>query len=89
MTRRVYKYPVPYQQTKGFSLMLPLGAKFLRTNFQQANLMAWFEVDIDAPVFEKKFFFYGTGHDVLPDHQYVTTFDSGPFVIHMFELKRA
>lgn len=89
MNRRVYKYPIPHQQTRGFSLMLPANAKFLRTNWQQNNLMAWFLVDVDAPALKREFFFYGTGHDVMPGHEYVTTFDSGPFVIHMFELKRA
>lgn len=68
--------------------MLPTGAKFLRTNWQQSNLMIWFEVNIDAPQLEKKFFLYGTGNDIAIDHQYVTTFDNGPFVMHLYELKR-
>lgn len=87
MTKRCYKYPVVYKAKK-FSLMLPQGAQFLRVNWQGQELFVWYLVDIDAPVFQKDFYFYGTGHDVAPDHKYVTTFDNGPFVMHMFEVVR-
>jgi hypothetical protein len=86
-TRRCYKYPVVYKATK-FSLMLPQGAQFLRVNWQGQDLFAWYLVDTTAPVLQKDFLLYGTGHDVAPGAKWVTTFDNGPFVIHMFEVPR-
>lgn len=84
MTKRCYKYPVAYK-AKDFSLMLPTSAQFLRVNWQGENLFIWFLVDIDAPILKRNFIFYGTGHDVAPGTKWVTTFDNGPFVMHLFE----
>lgn len=86
--KRCYKYPVNYKATK-FSIMLPVNAQFLRVNWQGDQLYAWYLVDIDAPSFERKFLLFGTGHDIDAAAKWVTTFDNGPFVMHLFELGRA
>lgn len=86
MTKRCYKYPVNYKATK-FSLMLPVGAQFLRVNWQGPDLFAWFLVSPDAMAIQRNFFLYGTGHDIPSGQKWVTTFDNGPFVMHMFEFE--
>lgn len=87
MIKRCYKYPVNYK-SKSFSIMLPLGAQFLRVNWQGPDLFAWYLVNTDSPQIQKNFNLYGTGHDVPSGDVWVTTFDNGPFVLHMFEAGR-
>lgn len=69
--------------------MLPVIAQFLRVSWQGEQLMAWFLVGIESPQIQRTFYLYGTGHDVAPDAKWVTTFDNGPFVMHMFEAGKA
>lgn len=83
-TKRCYKYPIVYK-AKQFSIHLPVHAQFLRVAWQGEELMAWFLVDMDTPLATRTYYLYGTGHDIPCDQVWVTTFDNGPFVMHMFE----
>jgi len=81
--RRVYKYPIPRSRSS-FSIILPATWKFLRVSFQQENLFLWAEVDPEAVMREYSFSLYGTGHDIGPGRTYLTTYDDGPFVFHLY-----
>lgn len=81
--RRAYKYPIPHTNPK-FSVILPEGWKFMRVNFQGPELMMWAEVEPDAKKDVVHFQCFGTGHDIPDGFKYLTSFDQGPFVYHLY-----
>jgi len=83
--KTVYKYPVP-MTSQAFELPLPVGFKFLRIGAQNNNMFVWLEVKKDTPQNVYKFCLYGTGQDIPDSAEYLSTFDSGPFVIHLYKL---
>ncbi len=82
---RVYKYPIPNALT--FRHQIPQGAKFLRVAFQNDVYQMWYLINDGAVPVDKKFRLYGTGQDIEPGAEYLFTYDSGPFVLHLFEVK--
>lgn len=82
--KRMYKYPVPQASDK-FSLSLPQGAEPKIVQWQGDKLYMWALVDPDAAPATRRFRTFGTGHDIADDLKYVTTYFSGPFVMHLFE----
>lgn len=85
MERCVFKYPIPRNRPK-FSVMLPVGYKFLRVNFQDEQLMMWCEVNKDKKAEQANFQCFGTGHPIPPGAEWLTTFDDGPFVFHLYRV---
>ena len=83
--KRVYKYPIPTRKSK-FSLLLPEGFKFLRVSFQAEQLQLWAEVMDGAKTIQLDFQVFGTGHDIPPGSKYLTTYDDGPFVFHLYQM---
>lgn len=81
----VYKYAVPASQHV-FSMSLPKNFKTLRVAYQNERLCMWCEVDPKAEKVETKFSIFGTGQDIPDSAVYVTTWDSGPFVWHLYRL---
>lgn len=83
--RRVYKYPVPRRSAK-FPVLLPANFRFLRIGFQAEELFMWAEVLPDTVQVVHNFIVVGTGHDIPIGAKYVTTYDDGPFVFHVYLL---
>lgn len=84
--KRVYKYPIPSAIKNKFTVPLPEGFKFLRVSFQETQLQMWCEVPDGAKPVTVDFQCYGTGHDIVPGAKYLTTYDMGPFVFHLYQL---
>lgn len=84
--QRVYKYPVPNSTT--FKHHMPQGARFLRVAQQHDIHQMWFLIDEGAPPVFREFRLFGTGQDIAPGHEYLFTYDSGPFVLHLFEVMK-
>ncbi len=82
--KKAFKYPIPKRSAK-FSLMLPIGFKFLRVNPQGEELMLWAEVK-DVASTQVDFQVFGTGHEIPDEAKYLTTYDDGPFVFHLYQL---
>lgn len=83
--KKVYKYPIPRANAK-FSVMLPMGFKFLRVSFQAEQLFMWCEVTDGNLASQVNFQLFGTGQELNPNGRYLTTFDDGPFVFHLYQL---
>lgn len=93
MTRTVWKYPIPVEDT--FTLDLPTGAEVLTVANQGhpltgADLHIWALVDPAASPEPRAFRLAGTGHPIDTDAplRYVGTVImlSGSFVVHLFEV---
>lgn len=83
--KTVYKYPVP-RRSKKFSIMLPIGWKFLRVHFQGEQLQLWAEVNPEVVTKQVDFEVFGTGHEIPMSANWLATYDDGPFVFHLFQL---
>lgn len=83
MSQTVFKYDMPIQKAK-YQLLLPRGFKFLRVGFQNEKLFMWAQVtkDIGAELYD--FVVVGTGHEVPAGAKYLTTYDYGPYVFHLY-----
>lgn len=81
----IFKYPVEIGE---FSHQMPVGAKILTAALQNGEPQMWAIVDKSQPVEERKFQVIGTGHEFdLSDKRFISTFQQGPFVWHLFELQ--
>lgn len=85
MSRTLFKYPIPRNRPK-FSVLLPVGFRFARVNFQGEQLMMWADVDRDAKQEQYDFQCFGTGQDIPEHAKYLTSYDDGPFVFHLFQV---
>lgn len=69
-----------------FSLILPEGFRITKTGFQNESLFLWAEVNRDAAKREYNFAVYGTGQDIPDQAEYISTYEIGPFVFHLYLL---
>lgn len=83
--KTVFKYPIP-ATSKSFSEVLPRGFKFLRMLTQNGTMCMWLEVDKDAIKDQINFELFGTGQDIPVHAKYLSTYDVGPFVLHLYQL---
>lgn len=83
--RKVFKYPVPLRSAK-FTLQLPRTFKFIRVGYQADQLFMWLEVVEDSPKIKIDFQVFGTGHDIPDGPVHLTTYDNGPFVLHLYQV---
>ncbi len=82
MTKQIWKYPMGMSTTHE----MPVSAEFLCVQVQGDAAVAWFLVLPDDKKTEpRKFQIYGTGHDIPLREKYLGTFQSPPFVWHLFE----
>jgi hypothetical protein len=81
--KTVYKYPIPITSEK-FSLQLPFGFKVLRIGFQNEKLFMWVEVNKDNHPVETRFLIFGTGQDIPSGANYLSTYEIGPLVFHIY-----
>lgn len=70
-----------------FSREIPEGAEFLALQLQGSIPTMWFKVDPSSPARERKFFVVGTGHEFDGSNLYLGTFQTGPYVWHLFQKK--
>ncbi len=81
MTKQIWKYPMGICSTHE----MPHGAEFLSVETQGDTAVAWFLVIPTEDKEPRKFKIYGTGHDIPLREKYLGTFQSPPFVWHLFE----
>ncbi len=79
---KIFKYPVIKE-----AVDLPRDAEILSVGVQDQGVFLWALVDPDAVMEEKRFYVYGTGHEV-EDRQlkkFIGTIFQGQFVWHVFQ----
>ncbi len=79
----VWKYPLSMGHT---DVELPGGAKVLHVDEQDGIPQMWVLVDTEAPKEPRQFEVRGTGHNVEEGRIYVDTWQSPPYVWHLFEI---
>ncbi len=91
--KRIWKFELLADQ-RTTTVDMPRNAEVLSTAFQGQALFVWALVRPAAPVEERTFAVYGTGHDVPEDEaaEFIGTAhlnDGGsPLVFHVFDLVR-
>lgn len=85
--REVWKFKVPFYHTS--SINVPLGAKPLAVQMQDARPVIWMEVKTDLmPSTENRYFtWYGTGNPLPENGEYIGTLQDGWLVWHLYEMK--
>jgi len=82
----IYKYMLGPSTT---TIEMPKGAKILCVQVQYGSPCIWAQVESNAPMQERKFGIYGTGHQ-LPNEKmtYIGTFqiEDRQLVSHLFEI---
>ena len=84
---KIYKYMITselYQTVK-----MPKQAKILTVQMQREDPYIWAIVDPDLPKEDRHFKVHGTGHrfNMEQNEEYIGTWQDGPFVWHLFEVK--
>jgi hypothetical protein len=79
---RIYKYPVLT------SIRMPKSAQILTVQNQRGEPCLWALCNPDEETETRFFRVYGTGDGVNPAHRYISTWQSGPFIWHLFETTR-
>lgn len=83
----IYKYPIEIQEV--FSLKLPVNARILSVQVQDGNPCIWAILNVQEKQVEiRTFEIFGTAHQIPPGvRNYIATFQTPPFVWHLFEIK--
>lgn len=84
--KTIYKYQVI---GPGERVRMPADAQIVTGGEQDGMLFVWslHGIPDDATTYRDRYFeVYGTGHRIPEDATYISTFFSGPFVWHVFEL---
>jgi hypothetical protein len=88
----IWKWPLlgnPEIATDHPTIDMPYGANVLCIQTQNGVPCVWAEVDSTEPTEIRRFVIVGTGQPIPDDaDRYVGTWQSGPFVFHLFEAKR-
>jgi hypothetical protein len=84
MTNTIYKYPVP---VRGDTLKVEMPAEAILVHVAMQNEVphVWARVDTDQPMVTRRFQWFGTGWQDMPDG-YVGTVHQSPFVWHLFDV---
>jgi len=80
--KTIWKFPIPFPAG---TLSMPAKARIVSVQMQGEIPTLWAEVNTDAPIEKREFVIYGTGHHQDGGH-YVGTFQSPPFVWHLYEI---
>lgn len=83
MKKQIWKFPMGMATTHE----MPELSEFLCVQLQGETAMAWFLVVPDGSKRVCKFKTYGTGQDIPMGERYLGTYQSPPFVWHLFEAK--
>lgn len=81
----IFKYAI---STSGVTLQLPRDAKPLTVQNQHGEPQMWVLLDPGAPLVNRRFAMFGTGHDVPNNANYIGTvqFSGGQLIFHLFEI---
>ncbi len=88
LQRVIHKYPIPFRGPGAFNLLLPRDASALCVQLQHGQPQVWVWLDQNDPMQESRtFHVVGTGQPVelRKPWRYVSTWQDGPFVWHMFQ----
>jgi len=85
MSERIFKYKLE----AGADVIMPAGAAILTVQTQHGEICVWATVNPDAPKIKRRFWIYGTGHEMFdkPERSfYVGTvqLSGGALVFHVF-----
>ena len=81
--KTIYKYPFSIDDS--FSIDIPETSKILRIALDPTNIpCVWVALDTSDKVVTKKFIIKGTGHNITKVGEYITSFNQGCFVWHVF-----
>lgn len=86
--KAIWKFTLPAMS--GAMVEMPQGAAVLCVQSQGDVPMIWAEVDTEAPKIKRRFFTYGTGHEMPPmsddPRHYIGTFQisGGALVFHVY-----
>ena len=82
--KAIWKFPFTINDY--VRIPMPAGAHVLCVGIQDKVPCIWALVEIEAEIANRIFRIYGTGHECNEDrHNYIGTFQTGPFVWHMFD----
>lgn len=83
--RTIWKFPLAVSSI--YQVTMPKGAEILTVQRQASQACIWAIVDPEAEKERRVFEIYGTGNpiDVECPRKYIGTFQSPPFVWHVFE----
>ncbi|WP_037322845.1 DUF7352 domain-containing protein [Amycolatopsis thermoflava] len=85
--RTVWKFPLNLIGEP--VIPMPRGAQILTVQMQDGQPQLWALVDPAQPVERRRLFIVGTGQPMPTDAAtYLATWQSGPFVFHLFEESR-
>ena len=89
MAHTIWKYPVPIEDR--FTISMPTETEGLTVQAQHNKAVMWALVDPEAPLQERHFVLFGTGHpisDLVENLLYIGTFQlaHGELVFHLFEV---
>lgn len=92
--RTIHKFPVEFEGTTTHAI--PISAKFRHAEMQGVGAFMWWEVETDEVTRPREFQIYGTGHEIPRNggrgadayREWLATFQSPPFVWHLFEVIR-
>ncbi len=84
--KRIFKYPVPLQDT--FKVSIPLVSAFLCVQMQDGQARVWYAVDETTAPVERSFALVPTGGYIPEKAIYLGTFQmaGGYIVQHLFEV---
>ena len=84
--KTIWKFPFIISDV--LEIIMPSGAEVLSVGMQSDVPCLWAIVEDTQPVKLSKFYVVGTGHplnEYTTSQSYVTTFQDGPFVWHVFQ----
>ena len=84
--RTIHKFRVPFSPQPYFTLDLPESFRVVLVGDQNREGWAyvWVELDPDLPRRPVHFRVYGTGHDIEPWDEHCGSWQSGPYVWHLY-----
>lgn len=83
MKQTIWKYP--FQIDDEFEIEMPEGAQVLTAQVQGSTPCLWALVNPEAPKTKRKFFVYGTGHEINEEGvAYIGSIQMNGFVWHVF-----
>lgn len=91
--REIWKFPVafPSGESPSFHVHMPKGTEILTVQAQKGIPQMWGMIDRGAPLEERKFAVYGTGHPIDEEKikKYIGSFQlhNESFIFHVFEVK--
>jgi hypothetical protein len=83
----IYKYPL--KTTDEQVIQMPFGATILSAQCQMKSICVWAIVNTTAPLENRKFRIFGTGHpfDLTPNEfKFIDTVQMDMLVFHVFEV---